>query len=72
MKTTTKTGMKVRSNVKAGGFSGNHIRSGLKVRTPIKAGGFSGNHTRLGLKVQTAIRGGYSWSRNHNARLCVA
>jgi hypothetical protein len=39
MKTTIKTGLKVRANVKAGGFgSGNHTRGGLKVSTSLKAG----------------------------------
>ena len=54
MKTTTKnTGIKVTTNVKAGGFNGgfnvpNHSRTGLKVRAGIKAGTMiqSANHNR--------------------------
>ena len=39
MKTVAKSGLKVRSAIKAGGLNGdNHSRSGLKVRSSVKAG----------------------------------
>ena len=39
MKTrTTNAGLKVTTNIKAGGYNPNHSRSALKVKTSIKAG----------------------------------
>ena len=48
------TGLKVKTSVKAGGFSTNHNQtamSGLKVRTNVRAGGLTANHN------QTLARG---------------
>jgi hypothetical protein len=47
MKTTTKnTGIKVKANVKAGGFKDNHNKTGLKVLSNLKAGGiYKSNHS---------------------------
>ena len=42
-------GLKVKSALKAAGFSGNHNRilaTSLKVKSNVKAAGFSGNHNR--------------------------
>jgi len=50
MKTTTKnTGIKVTTNVKAGGLTNNHSTKGLTVKTGLKGGyTYSKNHsTRL-------------------------
>jgi hypothetical protein len=47
MKTTTNSGLKVKTGVKAGGFKSNHNaspKSGLRVKTGIKAAGFKTNH----------------------------
>ena len=48
MKTTSKSGLKVKSAVKAGGISLlNHNRSGLKIKSAVKAGGLASiNHNR--------------------------
>jgi hypothetical protein len=48
MKTTKKnSGIKVTTNVKAGGWNPNHARRGLKIASAIKAGTtWSRNHTR--------------------------
>jgi hypothetical protein len=48
MKTSTKTGLSIKTNLKAGGLGTiNHNRSGLKVRSAIKAGGLGTiNHNR--------------------------
>jgi hypothetical protein len=47
MKTkTTNSGLKVKANVKAGGFKDNHNGSALRVTTGLKAGGiYKCNHT---------------------------
>lgn len=47
-KTITKSGLKVRSAIKAGGLNNlNHSRAGLKVRSAVKAGGLAIlNHSR--------------------------
>jgi hypothetical protein len=68
MKTTTTTGLKVKSTIKAGGIQPpNHNRSGLKVKTAIKAGGIQPpNHNRSGLKVKSAIKAGGGMLQNHN------
>jgi hypothetical protein len=71
MKTTTTTGLKVKSAIKAGAvLEGNHNRSGLKVRSAIKAGAvLEGNHSRSGLKVRSAIKaGGLSGYGNNHSR----
>jgi hypothetical protein len=72
MKTRLKTGLKIRTIIKAGGFGLNHNRGGLKVRVPIKAGGFGLNHNRSGIKVKAQLRAGYTCLRNHNTRLLAA
>ena len=62
MKTTTTTGLKVKSAIKAGGvpnLQANHNRVGLKVKSAIKAGGvpnLQANHNRAGLKVKSSIK----------------
>jgi hypothetical protein len=43
--TTKKTGLSIKTSVKAGGLSSNHSRS-LAVRSSVKAGGLSSNHSR--------------------------
>jgi hypothetical protein len=51
--TTTTTGLKVKSAIKAGGLPySNHTRSGLKVRSAIKAGAvrLADNHNRCPLQ----------------------
>ncbi len=53
--------MRVRTNVKAGGISGNHNQSLLQVKTGVKAGGINQNHNQSGVKA-----GG---SLNHNQTL---
>ena len=50
------SGLKVRSQVKAGGTM-NHNQSGLKVRSQVKAGGTM-NHNQSGLKVRSLIKAG--------------
>lgn len=43
-------GLKVKTNVKAGGTSFNHnqaLARGLKVKTNVKAGGLSANHNQM-------------------------
>jgi len=51
MTTTSKTGLKVKTTIKAGGFTMNHSVRGLKVRSAIKAGGTGlvANHSRSAL-----------------------
>jgi hypothetical protein len=42
-------GLKVKSSIKAAGWTGNHSRtlaSGLKVKSSVKAAGWTGNHSR--------------------------
>src|SRR6185312_792530 len=65
MKTVAKSGLKVRSAIKAGGLTINHNRSGLKVRSAVKAGGLTINHNRSGLKVRSAVKAG-GLTINHN------
>ena len=63
---TLRGGLKLRTNVKAGGTSLNHnesLRGGLKLRTNVKAGGISVNHnesirTERGVNVRTGVRAG--------------
>jgi hypothetical protein len=71
MKTTTKTGLKIKTNVKAGGLNINHNRAGLKVKTSVKAGGLNINHSRPALKVSTKIKAGSigDLKPNHNRRV---
>lgn len=42
--------MKVKSNVKAGGFKWNHnqkiVKKGLRVKSNVKAGGYKWNHNQ--------------------------
>jgi len=66
--TKTKTGLAIKTSLKAGGLWANHNRTGLKVRTAIKAGSLTSNHNRTGLKVRTAIKAG-GMSFNHNRAL---
>jgi hypothetical protein len=72
MKTISKTGLKVKAAIKAGGFAPQHNRRGLRVRANIKAGGFAPQHNRRGLTVKAGIRGGYNYMRNHSGRPLVA
>jgi hypothetical protein len=75
MKTISKSGLKLNSGVKAGGFgTTNHSRTGLKVRAGVKAGGFgTTNHSRTGLKVRTSVAAGAMISLpNHNRLLLAA
>jgi len=60
--------MRVRTNVKAGGISGNHNQSLLQVKTGVKAGG-SMNHNQSLLRVKTGVKAG--GSLNHNQTCCV-
>jgi hypothetical protein len=51
MKTSKKSGLTIKTNVKAGGLSVNHSRASLKkaglaIKTNVKAGGLSVNHNR--------------------------
>jgi hypothetical protein len=68
MKITTKAGLKVRANLKAGGFGPpNHNRGSLKVRTTIKAGGFGPpNHNRAAIKVRSGVKAGSMAMKNHS------
>jgi len=55
MNTTTKSGLRVKTGVKAGGpWSKNHNSS------PVRA-------VKVGLLVKTSIKAGGPWSKNHNA-----
>jgi hypothetical protein len=42
----TKTGLAIKTSIKAGSLTANHNRAGLKVRTAIKAGSLTANHSR--------------------------
>src|SRR6267142_3509562 len=65
---TTKTGLTIKTSIKAGGLSSNHNR-GLAVRSSIKAGGLStANHNR-GLAVRSAVKAGGLSTANHNRAL---
>lgn len=48
MKTNSKTALKIKSSIKAGGLAaGNHNRAALKVKSAVKAGGLPIiNHNR--------------------------
>jgi len=59
--------MRVRTNVKAGGISGNHNQSLLQVKTGVKAGGINQNHNQSLLRVKTGVKAG--GSMNHNQSL---
>ena len=61
-----KSGLKVRSWVKAGALTCNHNRGGLKVKAGVKAGALTCNHNRGGLKVKAGIRAGYTLGDNHS------
>jgi hypothetical protein len=60
----TAAGLKVKSNIKAGGLSVNHNQTtprGLKVKSGVKAGGLSSNHNQTaarGLRVKSNIKAG--------------
>jgi hypothetical protein len=77
MKTkTTNSGLKVKANVKAGGFKDNHngsalrvSKAGLKVKANVKAGGFKDNHNGSALRVTTGLKAGGIYKCNHTARL---
>ena len=46
-----KSGLKVRSTIKAGGLANNHSRATLRVKSGVKAGyQLHGNHNRAALK----------------------
>jgi hypothetical protein len=53
MKTKTISGIKVKANVKAGGFDNkNHSRAGMKVRAGVKAGEIlHANHSARVLQI---------------------
>jgi hypothetical protein len=53
-KTTKISGIKVTTNVKAGGMRQNHNSAGLKVRSAVKAGGtpMKPNHTTMLLALR--------------------
>ena len=57
--------MKIKTNVKAGGWLSNHnqtVACGLKVKSSVKAGGWSSNHNQTaarGLKVKSGIKAGF-------------
>jgi hypothetical protein len=68
MKTSTKTGLPIKTNVKAGGLAINHNR-GLTVRSAVKARGLlTANHNR-GLTVRSAVKAGGLSTANHNRGL---
>jgi hypothetical protein len=46
--------------------------TGIKVNTGVKAGGLTNNHSRSGISVKTGLKGGYTYLKNHNARLARA
>ena len=72
MNSIARTGLKVKSAVKGGGFGpSNHNRTGLKVKSAVKGGGFGpSNHNRVGLKVRAGVRAGTCLGmKNHNVRL---
>ena len=58
------SGLKVKTNVNAGGLSINHnqtLGSGLKVKTNVKAGALSANHNQTatrGLKIKSGVKAG--------------
>ena len=58
--------MKVKTNIKAGGWSSNHNQTasrGLKVKTDVKCGGWMNNHNQTatpGLKVKTSVKAGFN------------
>jgi uncharacterized protein (DUF302 family) len=62
-----RTGMKVRTNVKAGKLATNHnqtMAKGLRVRTNIKAGKLATNHNQtvaMRLPVRTNVKAGKPW-----------
>ena len=59
-------GLKVRSQIKAGGF-GNNRNEGLKVRSKVKAGGRRLNRNE-GLKVRSKIKAGGFTNRNERPK----
>ena len=78
MKTETGSGLRVKSNTKAGGMKINHNQepSGLKVKSNVKAGGIQFNHNQAasGLKVKSKVKAGGSCddflcTGNHNQNL---
>src|SRR5262249_4219676 len=69
----SKQGLKVKSNVKAGGLTVNHNQTmGLKVKSGVKAGDIpvTGNHSQTiarGLKIKSNVKAGeIPISNNHN------
>jgi acyl-CoA reductase-like NAD-dependent aldehyde dehydrogenase len=68
MKSITKSGLKMKAGVKAGGITLNHNRA-LRVKAGIKAGGITLNHNRA-LRVKAGIKAG-GITLNHNRALRV-
>jgi len=52
------TGVKVRTDGKAGGFKMNHAEAGIQVRTAATAGGLTFNHGEAGIPVRTNTNAG--------------
>jgi len=65
---TTKTGLTIKTSIKAGGLSTANHNRGLAVRSAVKAGGLSSNHNR-GLAVRSAVKAGGLSTANHNRAL---
>jgi hypothetical protein len=55
--------MKIRTQLKAGGWSSNHNEA-LRVKTSLKTGGWTSNHNEA-LRVKTSLKAG-GWTTNHN------
>ena len=58
--------MKIRTQLEAGGWMGNHSEA-LRVRTTVKAGGWLSNHSEA-LRVRTTVKAG-GWLNNHSETL---
>jgi hypothetical protein len=71
---TVARGLRVKSNVKAGGLSENHnqtVARGLRVKSSVRAGGIGENHNQTtvrGLRVKSHVKAGENGRvlLNHN------